>query len=65
MSLSNMNLFSEPMFSANALVKPRIKRWSNGEFLFTVGCDTGKTIAKRYIDYVLFLEATEGRLILS
>ena len=53
------------MFSASALVKPRIKRWSNGEFLFTVGCDTGKTIAKRYIDYVLFLEATEGRLILS
>ena len=57
MSLSNMKIFN-----VNPEKKPRIKRLSNGQFVSESYCVMGEGVVERYIDYILFSEASEGSI---
>ena len=57
MSLSNMKVFN-----VKPDKKPRVKRLSNGNFVNESYCVVGSEIAERYVDYILFSEASEGSI---
>jgi hypothetical protein len=51
-------------FNVKPETKPRVKRLSDGVFIIThdTGCSLSSDICKRYIDYILFSEASEGSI---
>lgn len=55
-----MALTDLKVFNTDAEEKAHIKRDSKGEFSISGGCLLSRSAAERYVDYVLFDEATRG-----
>jgi hypothetical protein len=55
-----MALTDLKVFNTSVEEKARIKRGSSGEFSIVGGCLLSRSVAERYVDYVLFNKATSG-----
>lgn len=60
-----MGLGDFKIFNVYPEVKPRVKRLSDGQFLTECSCSLGLEICERYVNFILFNEATEGSIALQ